>query len=1168
MVSAPRQIPDAVRATQARASDPASSAFVSANAGAGKTHVLVQRVIRLLLARVPPEKILCITFTKAAAANMAERVFSTLGHWVTLDDDALDAAIIDAGITRPDATLRMRARELFACALETPGGLKVQTIHALCTRLLQQFPFEANVPARFSVIDDRDQNEMMERANLKVLLDASRDPDSAAGWALNVAMASAADVTFKDVVREACLSRDHFMAWTDNAGSADAAAAQISAALDVDPADRIEEVEREIIDGPHLPRSRWKEAAATLDAGSKSEQGHAARLRDAMNSIGSAQAEEYLGIFLTDERTPRKTVVTKKFGDTHPAIARLFDLEGDRIGPLIERRRAVTARDRTQALLQIATAAAANYRREKQERGLLDYDDLIDKTLAMLDRVSSGWVHYKLDRGVDHVLIDEAQDTSPRQWDIVAHIISEFTSGAGARDGVTRTIFAVGDEKQSIFSFQGAAPREFDSRRRGLERKFIDAGLKFDPVSFTYSFRSGPAILQSVDYVFREEAIYRSIHSAENGYPIHNFLADAGPSLIDLWELQLPDKKEDMEGWRAPFDGISATSPEVRLAKRIQAEIRSLVESGAMTGPAGDRRPLRYGDMLVLVRRRGNAFDAVIQALKHANIPVAGADRLKLTEHIAIIDLMNLADALLLPQDDLALAVALKSPLFGLTDDDLFKLAWQRKGSLRRALDDHAATDGKFEAALHRLRACEARVLQETPFAFYAWLLGGDGGRARILKRLGHEANDALDEFLGLALGYERKAPASLQGFMAWLRAADTEVKRDMEISRDEVRVMTVHGAKGLEASVVFLVDTTTSPADTQRLKLIHLPRDNAPPHAPDVVVWAGKKADDPASVAAARAAMMGETEDEYRRLLYVAMTRAADRLVVGGCMPGNMNTIRKFSWYDLIGKGLGNSGLHLQNIETPDGLVKRYARLEDATVPTGKAAAVVPTAPADLPSWLQTPAPPEAPADNRLRPSDPARDGNRRIRTGESVLERARALQRGTLVHRLLQSLPDVATERRRDAALKYLVRNADGWTDADREALAGEVLALIGDPRFAPVFAPGSRAEVSIVGRLERPGRSPALVSGQIDRLVVTPDEVLIVDYKTNHAPPGTGAEAPAAYVRQLALYRAVLQKLYPQLPVRAALLWTETPEFMEISSPALDAELAAHIQRDERA
>src|SRR5712664_2122279 len=344
MVTAPRQIPDAVRATQARASDPKSSAFVSANAGSGKTHVLVQRVIRLLLSGVPPEKILCITFTKAAAANMAERVFSTLGHWVTLDDNALDAAIIDAGITRPDAILRMRARELFACALETPGGLKVQTIHALCTRLLQQFPFEANVPARFSVIDDRDQNEMMERANLKVLLDASRDPDSAGGRALNVAMASAADVTFKDVVREACLSRDHFMAWTDSAGSVEAAAAQMSAALGVDPADRIEEVEREIVDGPHLPRSRWRDVAAILDTGNKSDQDQAARLRDALAFAGSSQVDEYLGVFLTDERTPRKSVVTRRFCDNNRAIANLFEQESRRIEALIERRRAVTTR--------------------------------------------------------------------------------------------------------------------------------------------------------------------------------------------------------------------------------------------------------------------------------------------------------------------------------------------------------------------------------------------------------------------------------------------------------------------------------------------------------------------------------------------------------------------------------------------------------------------------------------------------------------------------------------------------------------------------------------------------------------------------------------------------------------------------------------------------------
>src|SRR5215212_6802022 len=603
MVVAPRPIPPDVRAKQARASDPASSAFVSANAGSGKTHVLVQRVIRLLLDGVAPEKILCITFTKAAAANMAERVFSTLGHWVTLDDATLDAAMLEAGIARPDARLRMSARKLFACALETPGGLKVQTIHALCARLLQQFPFEANVPARFAVIDERDQNELMERANLKVLLEASRDLNSDAGRALNTAMASAADVTFKDVVREACLSRNQFVSWTERAGSLDAALAQVSVALGVDVADTIEVVDREIVDGPYLPRSRWKEVAGKLATSGKSDADQAARLSQGSIFTGGEQVDKYLGVFLTDERTPRKTIFSKKFCDNNPTIARCVDAESLRIAPLIERRRAITIRDRTRALLQIATVAAANYRREKQERGLLDYDDLIDKAMELLDRVSSGWVHYKLDRGVDHVLIDEAQDTSPRQWDIIAHIISEFTAGEGAREGLNRTVFAVGDEKQSIFSFQGAQPREFDARRRELKNRFEGAELRFESIPFTYSFRSGQAILRSVDHVFREETIYRSIH-AEKNYPLHEALPDAGPSQIDLWELSAADDKQDIEGWRAPFDGVPVTSAEVKLSKRIQSEITRLVAGGTMTGHLGDRRRLSYGDVLVLVRRR------------------------------------------------------------------------------------------------------------------------------------------------------------------------------------------------------------------------------------------------------------------------------------------------------------------------------------------------------------------------------------------------------------------------------------------------------------------------------------------------------------------------------------------------------------------------------------
>jgi ATP-dependent helicase/nuclease subunit A len=1165
MVKAARPIPSAVREAQRRASDPLSSSFVSANAGSGKTHVLVQRVIRLLLDGVKPEKILCLTFTKAAAANMAERVFTTLGHWVTLGDDALNDAIRDVGIPHPGTKLRRAARELFARALETPGGLKVQTIHALCTRLLQQFPFEANVPARFAVLDDRDQNDMMERANLKVFLDASRAPDSALGRALQTAMANAADVTFKDVVREACLSRDHFMAWADANGSAEAAAAQMTDVLGVGADERIEDIEREILDGPYLPRSRWRDVAAVLDTSGNADRKQADRLREALTRTGVEQVDAYLNVFLTEaDRTERATVVTNAFVNKNPAIGQSFDSERRRLGPLIEKRRAAITRDRTQALLHIATSAAANYRREKLERGLLDYDDLIDKTLAMLSNVSAGWVHYKLDRGVDHVLIDEAQDTSPRQWQIVDHIISEFTSGAGARDGVNRTVFAVGDEKQSIFSFQGAAPQEFDMRRRDLKKRFEDAGLKFDPVSFNYSFRSGPVILRSVDHAFREEAIYRSIHSPDIGYPIHYSLEDAGPSQIEFWNLAERDEREDIEGWRAPFDGVSVTSPEVKLSRRIQLEIRRLIESGTMTGHNDGRRPLRYGDVLVLVRRRGNIFDAIIQALKQSGVPVAGADRLKLTEHIAIIDLMNFADALLLPQDDLALAVALKSPLFSVSEEELFELAWDRKGSsLRKQLSKHAATNLIFHGVEARLAQCERRFAAETPFAFYAWLLGGDGGRQRILRRLGHEANDALDEFLELALNYERKAPASLQGFMAWLRSADTEVKRDMEISRDEVRVMTVHGAKGLEASVVFMVDTTSSPSDTQRLRLINVPRGNGG----EVVVWAGRKADDPKAVVSARAAMLCDTEDEYRRLLYVAMTRAADRLIVAGCKPGNMNNVRPLCWYDLIGKGLKNSGLVEEITETQDGETRRYTRLEDIAPATG-ATAPAPSAPRDLPGWLRTKVRAEASAHHFLRPSDAGAARSPKLRTGESLEARSKALQRGTLVHRLLQSLPDLAADRRRDAAEKFLIRNAATWDDTERAQLAEKVLALIADRRFAAVFAEGSRAEVAIVGRLDLPGRPQALISGQIDRLVVTPNEVLIVDFKTNHAPPDSAAQAPAAYIRQLALYRAVLRKLYPQHAVRAALLWTESTDLMEISVTALDAELASAAGGDRRA
>ncbi len=1150
-----RVIPEGIRAPQERASDPDASVFVAANAGSGKTHVLVQRVIRLLLSGVAPQKILCITFTKAAAANMAQRVFGTLGKWVTLDDAALDAALRESGVKHPDAKMRRRARELFASALDTPGGLKVQTIHALCTRLLQQFPFESNAPARFSVLDERDQTDMMERANLAVLQRAADDPDSAEGRALAVAMASAADVTFRDVVQEACLSRDHFMGWAARSGSADAAIAELSRALDVDASVTPDEIARLIVDGPLLQRSEWPAVAATLRMGTANDMKLADRLDGAAALSGDEQVENYLAVFFTEQKeggfAPRKSLMTKGLAASYPALATRLADEAARLAPLLQRRQAAIVRERTRALFVIATAVAEHYRREKDARGVLDYEDLIEKTLAMLDRHGSSWVHYKLDKGVDHLLIDEAQDTSPRQWDIVWHIVSEFTSGKGARDGVRRTLFAVGDEKQSIFSFQGAEPRAFADKRRFFRTKFEAAALKFDPVSFTYSFRSGSSVLQSVESTFRDQAVYRSITSDTDGMPPHQALADAAPGLVELWELEKPEERPEMEGWRAPFDAVSETEPSVKLAHRIRDAIAGMIARGDTTGHGGKRRRLRYGDMLVLVRTRGAIFETVIQALKHAGIPVAGADRLKLTEHIAIIDLMHLADAILLDHDELALAVALKSPLFGLDDDDLYKIAWERKGTLRAALSAHADDDPRFAAALRTLEACEAHKAA-APFDFYAWLLGGGRGRAKILGRLGPEANDALDEFLELALTFERRGPATLQGFVTWLRSADTDIKRDLEIARDEVRVMTVHGAKGLEAPVVFLADTTATPMERPRLGLIKVP---SGPHAPPgatCMVWAGGKADDPPAVAGARAAMIADIEDEYRRLLYVAMTRAADRLIVGGTLARRRKEASEASWYALIRRGLESSGLDKAEIATPSGIVLRYGRVEDvaADAPGGVDAASDENR---LPPWLHTMARPVA-APGVLRPSDSASTASRAAHDNASLDARMLARQRGVLTHRLLQSLPDVPPHARREAAERYLVRNAAGFDTGAQADLIARVLAIIDDPRFAAVFAPGSRAEVPVGGRLKGADGALLRVSGQIDRLAVTDSEVLIVDFKTNRVPPRRAADAPPAYVDQLALYRAILLRIHPGRTVRAALLWSETAEIMEISAEAM--------------
>src|SRR5580704_10096915 len=671
----PDAIPEDVRRRQRAAANPKVSSWLAANAGSGKTHVLAQRVINLLLESVAPEKILCITFTKVAAANMAKRVFDTLAAWTTLDDAALDKVIRDQSGETPDAARRALGRRLFARALETPGGLKVQTIHAFCTQLLHQFPFEANVAARFTVLDEAEQTQLLERLTLAVLLDGAKDPDGPLGRALAIAMTAAADQTFRDVVRAAIGRRDAIARWVMAAGSVAAAIAELSRALGLDPDETRESIEEEFFAGIEIAPQEWTKVAAVLARGGKNDAEQARRFGSLATLPRSDRVETYLDIFCTaSDRAPRKSVVSKTVEDAN--LAERLNAEQARVCALLDRLRAVICRDRSAALVTVAYAVLTRYQDEKARRGLLDYDDLIDKALALLTSTDAAWVHYKLDFGIDHLLIDEAQDTSSKQWEIVRLLVAEFTTGAGARD-VIRTIFAVGDEKQSIYSFQNAAPKEFTEMRRYFERAHLAAGLGFVPGRLEHSFRSGESILAAVDLVFRD--IAGSVTSDRDGFPPHIALPDAPPGMVEIWEPTEPDERPEIEGWDAPFDTVSETSPRVKLAQRIARRVRRLVDEHEPVGI--ERRAARYGDVLILVRQRGELFEAIIRALKNEKVEVAGADRLVLTEHIAVMDLIALADALLLPEDDLALATVLRSPLFGFTDEDLFAIAWDRGGS-------------------------------------------------------------------------------------------------------------------------------------------------------------------------------------------------------------------------------------------------------------------------------------------------------------------------------------------------------------------------------------------------------------------------------------------------------------------------------------------------------
>ncbi|HLL26278.1 MAG TPA: double-strand break repair helicase AddA [Xanthobacteraceae bacterium] len=1150
----PRPIPEHTRHAQADASDPGVSAWVAANAGAGKTYVLVRRAIRLLLAGVPPARILCLTYTKAAAAHMANQVLNTLREWVSLDDDALDEKLAAIDSLPKSAARRAAARRLFATAIETPGGLKVQTIHAFCDRVLHQFPFEARVPAGFEVLDEASENEMLNRVRGFVLLAAAREPESELGRAFATAVAAASDKSLSEVFDEAIRARKHLRPLLETGGLG-RAAGEIAAALGLEDGDSLAKIEKQIAAGEHLPRSEWASVAATLQAMDGNARACGERLAAAATAREHAN-KAYLSVFFTDGSKLR---AENQFGSAawraeHPALfQRLYD-ERARLSLLMEKRRAAETLERTHALNVIARAMIERYEEMKRARGVLDYDDLIGKTADLLANEAAAWVHYKLDGGIDHILIDEAQDTSPEQWTIVEKLAEEFFAGRGARENRARTIFAVGDEKQSIFAFQGADPAGFHRMRRAFKKRLGETGQAFHDRRLDLSFRSAAGIVDAVDAVFARPLAFRGLSKdPDEKNTVHQAIRDDMPARVEIWDTVTPPE-EDMEelAWDAPLDARSATGAPTILAGRIARAVKRWLAGGMTVGDTP--RVAEAGDIIILVRQRGPLFEAILRALKHEDIAVAGADRLQLAGHLAVMDIAALCDALLLESNDLALACALKSPLLGLSEEDLFHLAHARTGTLADALKA-AESDARFAEAASKIALWRAEARRLRPFDFLSRVLGRDGGRAQILERLGAEAADALDELLAHALAYEAVETPSLQGFLAFLRRSGSQIKRDLEVESSAVRVMTVHGAKGLEAPIVVLADTTFIPEGRNDPWL--LPLSKKADESPKGFVWALAGKDDSEILVSARRAVREAEEEEHRRLLYVALTRARDAIIVCGAETKRheKSGLPENCWYRLVRDALAPELEEWPKARYGFDGVWRWRPEAERSVKAHAAEAKTGITP---PEWFRKPAPTDGQRTReRLVPSTLLPLDKR---SGEAAKEVGLdALRRGSLIHRLLQELPKFSPESRRSEAARFLARVAPALSDEMREALLTESLAVLDLPDFAPFFGRQSRGEVELLGRLPATdGAGGFEIAGRIDRLVVSDDTILIADYKTDARAPANPADAPEAYVAQLALYRALLARSFPGRAMRAFLVWTAGPAIHEVPEALLDRAL----------
>ncbi|MBV1866428.1 MAG: double-strand break repair helicase AddA [Marinosulfonomonas sp.] len=1104
---------DAATLLQIKAADPAASTWLSANAGSGKTRVLTNRVARLLLARVSPQNILCLTYTKAAAGEMQNRLFKTLGAWSMLSDEKLITSLAELGVTEPGDLAN--ARTLFARAIETPGGLRIQTIHSFCAGLLRRFPLEAGVSPGFSDIEERAAK----------LLQMEIIEEIADGPQVGILTAVAQHYTGEDFAKLAGQIVSNRHAFGDFADGE-----TIWKSHGLVPGFAQSDLHAAIFTGNEA--DLVADLIGVLRKSDKSTDNKAAERLVTHNfeNPGAAEIKTLISLMLFGETAKAPFAAkfanfpTKAVRAAHPDLMAQLDEFMARVETGRETRNSLYSAEKSLALHNFASVFLAEYQRRKDQRGWLDFDDLISRAGALLtDPAVAQWVLFRLDGGIDHILVDEAQDTSPQQWKIIELLTQEFSAGQGARDNTSRTVFVVGDTKQSIYSFQGADPREFENMRQHFTNSLSSVGQTLHEQALQHSFRSSSAILELVDATFADTS------GAYFGSAIHQAYFSGMAGRVDLWPVvEKPDAPEE-KNWYDSSDLRTPIDHRVILARAIAEQMKHLVETESIQGEDGHFRQVRYGDFLILVQRRSDLFTEIIRACKVLDLPIAGADRLKIGGELAVKDLTALMSFLVTPDDDLSLAAALRSPLFGLTEAQLYDLAHSRhEPRLWPALVRRKNDFAEIHETLSSLRN-QAEFL--SPFELLERILTRFDGRRKLLARLGHEAEEGIDAILGQALGYERSETPSLTGFLTWLEIEEVEVKRQADSAGNRIRVMTTHGAKGLESPIVILPDT----ADTKARPPdeIVLPKD-----AP--AVWIPSKDFRTSAVRDILAQAQQKQIEERERLLYVALTRAEKWLIVCAC--GTIGA-KGNSWYNRVSEGM--SAVEAVAFDHPTGT---GFRLEHGDwTPAGPDKKPSFSAPTILPNWAVTAATIPARLSQTISPS--TLGGAKVLPADYSDGDEEAAMRRGSMLHLLLEHLPN--SPRSEWAAL------AKALIGTETPDILAEATQVLSNPDLAAVFAPDALAEVDISANL--PTLGDQRMRGIIDRLVILPDRVLIVDFKSNQLVPDTPQLVPAGLLAQMGAYLEAIEQIYPSHQIDTAILWTRTASLMALPHDIVRSALA---------